>query len=254
VFALAAAVGSPRGRWRAGTAPPDRTPAHARRSNQKVKVLVVGLDNSGKTTLINWMKPQNVSVTEITPTVGFQIEGPCAALLLLLLLLLLRSYCCYAAAAAAAAPPATSCHSSHAPYYYCYYYYYYQTHLVPLAEFTKAGLSFTVMDMSGQSRYRTLWEQYYGGVQAVIFVLDSTDRIRMCVAKDELDMLLKHPDVRDSNTPFLFVRGPAVWRARAVARVARRPAHPRLLSSPLALLPSSPTKWTSPARARPSSV
>ena len=113
------------------------------------------------------------------------------------------------------------------------------------------------MDMSGQSRYRTLWEQYYGGVQAVIFVLDSTDRIRMCVAKDELDMLLKHPDVRDSNTPFLFVRGLAVWRARAVARVAAVPltrVSSPLLSSPPALLPSSPIRWTSPARARPWSV
>lgn len=34
-----------------------------------------------------------------------------------------------------------------------------------------------------QGRYRSLWEKYYTDVQAIIFVVDSTDRIRMCVAK-----------------------------------------------------------------------
>ena len=29
--------------------------------------------------------------------------------------------------------------------------------------------------------------------QAVIFVLDSSDKLRMVVAKEELDMLLQHP-------------------------------------------------------------
>lgn len=34
-----------------------------------------------------------------------------------------------------------------------------------------------------QGRYRNLWEKYYSDVQAIIFVVDSTDRIRMCVAQ-----------------------------------------------------------------------
>ena len=61
--------------------------------------------------------------------------------------------------------------------------------------------------MSGQGRYRNLWEHYYRdcqvgvpGVfisltvslsQGIIFVVDSSDRLRMVVAKDELDMLLQ---------------------------------------------------------------
>ena len=32
-------------------------------------------------------------------------------------------------------------------------------------EFTKNKLNFTVYDMSGQNRYRTLWEHYYREVQ-----------------------------------------------------------------------------------------
>lgn len=32
-------------------------------------------------------------------------------------------------------------------------------------EFTKNGLAFTVFDMSGQGRYRNLWEHYYKEVR-----------------------------------------------------------------------------------------
>ena len=83
------------------------------------------------------------------------------------------------------------------------------------------SLSFTVFDMSGQGRYRNLWEHYYRWVywgnksnlcpiyvadlyiiycniifregQAIIFVIDSADKLRMVVAKEELDTLLNHP-------------------------------------------------------------
>jgi ADP-ribosylation factor-like protein 6 len=35
-------------------------------------------------------------------------------------------------------------------------------------------------------------------------VLDSTDKIRVCVVKEELEQLLKHPEIKDSNIPLLF--------------------------------------------------
>ncbi|PFX19911.1 ADP-ribosylation factor-like protein 6 [Stylophora pistillata] len=47
--------------------------------------------------------------------------------------------------------------------------------------------------MSGQGRYRNLWEHYYKTAQAVIFVLDSSDQLRIVVAKEELNILLQHP-------------------------------------------------------------
>lgn len=58
--------------------------------------------------------------------------------------------------------------------------------------------------MSGQGRYRTLWEHYYADVQAIIYVLDSTDQIRLCVAKDELAILLAHEEIRSTRIPILF--------------------------------------------------
>lgn len=54
------------------------------------------------------------------------------------------------------------------------------------------SVTFTVLDMSGQGRYRSLWEQYYRESEAIIFVIDSSDKIRIEVAKNELHTLLQH--------------------------------------------------------------
>ncbi|MGH0143633.1 UNVERIFIED_CONTAM: hypothetical protein FKN15_038415 [Acipenser sinensis] len=62
-----------------------------------------------------------------------------------------------------------------------------------IEKFKTSSLSFTVFDMSGQGRYRNLWEHYYKEGQAIIFVIDSSDTLRMVVAKEELDTLLNHP-------------------------------------------------------------
>jgi ADP-ribosylation factor-like protein 6 len=73
-----------------------------------------------------------------------------------------------------------------------------------IEEFSKNNISFTVYDMSGQGRYRSLWEYYYADVQAIIYVLDSTDKIRMCVAKEELEILLNHAEIKPVRIPVLF--------------------------------------------------
>ncbi|PIO55579.1 hypothetical protein TELCIR_23033, partial [Teladorsagia circumcincta] len=44
-------------------------------------------------------------------------------------------------------------------------------------------------------KYRNLWETYYLNAQAVIFVVDSADRLRVAVARDELWMILDHKDI-----------------------------------------------------------
>ncbi|XP_034385522.1 ADP-ribosylation factor-like protein 6 isoform X1 [Cyclopterus lumpus] len=112
---------------------------------KEVNVLCLGLDNSGKTTIINQLKPSNAQAQDIVPTIGFSIE-----------------------------------------------------------KFKTSSLSFTVFDMSGQGRYRNLWEHYYKEGQAIIFVIDSADKLRMVVAKEELDTLLYHPDIKHRRIPILF--------------------------------------------------
>lgn len=112
-------------------------------SAEKIKFLIVGLDNSGKTTIINVMKPKKQSLNTV-PTVGFTEET-----------------------------------------------------------FTKNGIQFSAVDMSGQGKYRNLWESQSEDCEAIIFVVDSTDKLRFAVAKDELDTLLEAPTLKMKNIPIL---------------------------------------------------
>ncbi|CAF0746523.1 unnamed protein product [Rotaria sordida] len=112
---------------------------------RQVSVLVVGLDNSGKTSLLNYLLPAENKSNDIVPTVGFNVE-----------------------------------------------------------HFSCKGLSFTAFDMSGQSRYRTLWGNYYHTANGIIFVVDSSDKTRILVAREEFQQLLSHHDISSRNIPILI--------------------------------------------------
>lgn len=112
---------------------------------KKSRVLLVGLDNAGKSSVVNWLKPTKEKANEIVATVGFETE-----------------------------------------------------------QVKHAGMNMTMFDMSGQGRYRSLWEHYYAEAEAIIFVVDSSDRVRMCVAQDELACLVKHKDISGRAVPILF--------------------------------------------------
>ena len=49
-----------------------------------------------------------------------------------------------------------------------------------------------------------MWEMYYADAKGVIFVIDSADRLRMAVAKDELETILEHEAINKNNAIFLF--------------------------------------------------
>lgn len=110
-----------------------------------VNVLVIGLDNSGKSSILNFLRPRESQVVETAPTVGFNVE-----------------------------------------------------------QFSCKALSFSAFDMSGQSRYRALWSNYYRTTNGIIFVVDSSDKTRMMVAQEELQQLLTHPDIQSRSIPVLF--------------------------------------------------
>lgn len=58
--------------------------------------------------------------------------------------------------------------------------------------------------MAGANRYRNLWEHQFKMCQGIVFVIDSSDRMRLVVVKDELELLLQHPDIRRRRVPILF--------------------------------------------------
>lgn len=103
--------------------------------NSDCKLLLVGLDNSGKTTILSRIIDLDKLDTEITPTVGFK-----------------------------------------------------------KSTFTREGIDFEVYDMSGQSKYRSFWQDNARNsanrIDGIIFVVDSSDRLRINVARNELEMML----------------------------------------------------------------
>ncbi|XP_028070075.1 ADP-ribosylation factor-like protein 5 [Camellia sinensis] len=62
----------------------------------------------------------------------------------------------------------------------------------------KEHVALQVWDLGGQDRLRTSWATYYRGTHAVIVVIDSTDRARIGIMKDELFRLLPHDDLQNS--------------------------------------------------------
>jgi ADP-ribosylation factor protein 1 len=53
-------------------------------------------------------------------------------------------------------------------------------------------------DIGGQDKLRPLWRHYYENTEGLIFVIDSCDRSRIEVARDELHKLLNADELRDS--------------------------------------------------------
>ena len=70
---------------------------------------------------------------------------------------------------------------------------------------TASKVKYSVFDMAGQGKYRNLWEAQYGSTDAVIFVIDAADDVRLVIVKDELDTMLAHPDLAGRpDVPVLF--------------------------------------------------
>lgn len=114
-------------------------------SKTKVKIVVCGLDNSGKSTLINQLKPDSQRRENIAATVGYSTEM-----------------------------------------------------------FTKGKIQFTAFDMGGARQFRSLWENHYASVQGVIFVIDSTDILRLCLVRDEIQQMIENTELQENNPPFLL--------------------------------------------------
>eukprot|EP00931_Biecheleriopsis_adriatica_P035429 TRINITY_DN20396_c0_g1_i1.p1 TRINITY_DN20396_c0_g1~~TRINITY_DN20396_c0_g1_i1.p1 ORF type:complete len:253 (+),score=57.71 TRINITY_DN20396_c0_g1_i1:112-870(+) len=102
----------------------------------EARLLMVGLDNAGKTTILHRLKFAEVANT--VPTIGFNVET---------------------------------------------------------VEYGK--LSMAVWDIGGQDSIRKLWRHYYSGANGVIFVVDSSDQLRLEDARVELHRLLGAVELRE---------------------------------------------------------
>ncbi|XP_034990852.1 putative ADP-ribosylation factor-like protein 5C [Zootoca vivipara] len=101
------------------------------------KVIIIGMDNAGKTTILYQFLMNEVVHT--SPTIGSNVEE-----------IVLR-----------------------------------KTH-------------FLMWDIGGQETLRSTWHTYYSNTEFVILVIDSTDRERLTLSKEELYKMLAHEDLRNA--------------------------------------------------------
>jgi len=99
------------------------------------KIVMVGLDNAGKTTLLYRMHLGDVIETH--PTVGSNVE-----------------------------------------------------------EVTHRNIKFQVWDLGGQDKLRRVWRTYYVGAHGVVLVVDSMDRERLPLLREELTALTTSEELR----------------------------------------------------------
>ncbi|XP_043911403.1 ADP-ribosylation factor-like [Protopterus annectens] len=109
----------------------------------KARILLLGLDAAGKTTILYKLKVNETVIT--VPTIGFNVET-----------------------------------------------------VEPVH-----NISFTVWDVGGQTKIRSLWKHYFMNTDGLIFVLDSADTERFTEARAELKMILKDENMQ--KVPVLVI-------------------------------------------------
>jgi len=59
-------------------------------------------------------------------------------------------------------------------------------------------ISFTIWDVGGQDKLRRLWKHYFSGTDAIIYVVDSNDRDRIDLAREELHKAIFDDELRSA--------------------------------------------------------
>ncbi|EMR11720.1 hypothetical protein PNEG_00154 [Pneumocystis murina B123] len=60
------------------------------------------------------------------------------------------------------------------------------------------NIKFIIWDLGGQTSLRQSWSTYYKSTSAVILVIDSTDKERIEISKDELSKIMNDDSLKDS--------------------------------------------------------
>ncbi|EGW14056.1 Voltage-dependent L-type calcium channel subunit beta-4 [Cricetulus griseus] len=123
------------------------------------KVIIVGLDNAGKTTILYQFSMNEVVHT--SPTIGSNVE-----------------------------------------------------------EIVVNNTRFLMWDIGGQESLRSSWNTYYTNTEFVIVVVDSTDRERISVTREELYKMLAHEDLRKAGL-LIFANKQDVKECMTVAEISQ---------------------------------
>ena len=64
-----------------------------------------------------------------------------------------------------------------------------------MRKITKGNVIIKVWDVGGQPRFRSMWERYCRGVNAIVFMVDAADEDKLEAARNELMQLLDKPQL-----------------------------------------------------------
>ena len=103
--------------------------------SREMRILILGLDGAGKTTILYRLQVGEVVTT--IPTIGFNVE-----------------------------------------------------------QVTYKNLKFQVWDLGGQTSIRPYWRCYYSSTDAIIYVVDSSDKDRIGISKQELISMLEEEELK----------------------------------------------------------
>ncbi|KFO59710.1 ARL8B protein, partial [Mystacornis crossleyi] len=53
-----------------------------------------------------------------------------------------------------------------------------------------------IWDIGGQPRFRSMWERYCRGVNAIVYMVDAADRDKIEASRNELHNLLDKPQLQ----------------------------------------------------------
>ncbi|KAI1730663.1 ADP-ribosylation factor family domain-containing protein [Ditylenchus destructor] len=104
---------------------------------REMRILILGLDGAGKTTILYRLQVGEVVTT--IPTIGFNVE-----------------------------------------------------------QVTYRNLKFQVWDLGGQTSIRPYWRCYYSNTDAIIYVVDSADKDRIGISKQELVSMLEEEELKSA--------------------------------------------------------
>lgn len=72
-----------------------------------------------------------------------------------------------------------------------------------LRKVRKGNITLKIWDVAGQPKFRSMWERYCSGVDAIVYVVDSHDQEKFDSARFELQQLLSQSSV--SGVPLLVL-------------------------------------------------
>ena len=74
-----------------------------------------------------------------------------------------------------------------------------------MRKITKGNVTIKLWDIGGQPRFRSMWERYCRGVNAIVYMVDAADLDKIEASRNELHNLLEKPQVSEHRFANFYI-------------------------------------------------